>query len=374
MSDIEQCINEAGKGPFGFGLGAPRAKASLISMLLLLVPLAGCAGSDGEVNVDLTTEEIQELIDDNIDDFLNNTTITVNQDADYHNNTTVVNHFSNNSTTNLDQSGASSSTTTYYYNGSDASDIRMFTVQWNPLDHVEDPTHMQLVRPICREYDYEEPAECNQDWDYGWDSILGEDDALIDDYNISTIYVYQYNGQTVEITATCMEWYQYYEWGQNEWRDYLANNYGYNSNQIESAASDLSNVFDYGPWGIDSISFCFNGGQSDWATLFEIDLEQGTAMEFLSVPELAIDINCEDGFGTGIGNHSGSHLMGGQANCTVSGSTRVYYDMDHYSYWQYDEDNNTDWQEIWIEMNDVEAIVPLSFAVYFELHPVTVHQ
>ena len=46
-----------------------------------------------------------------------------------------------------------------------------------------------------------------------------EDDALIDDYNISTIYVYRGNGQTVEITATCMEWYQYYEWGEDEWRD-----------------------------------------------------------------------------------------------------------------------------------------------------------
>jgi len=60
-----------------------------MAIIMILVPLAGCAGSDGEVNIDLTTEEIQELIDDNIDDFLNNTTLTVNQDIQ--NNSTVYN-------------------------------------------------------------------------------------------------------------------------------------------------------------------------------------------------------------------------------------------------------------------------------------------
>jgi hypothetical protein len=77
-----------------------KASALAISLILMLVPLAGCAGSDGEVNIDLTTEEIQELIDDNIDDFLNNTTVTVNQE-NHNNNTTnsqtIVNH--NNYTT-----------------------------------------------------------------------------------------------------------------------------------------------------------------------------------------------------------------------------------------------------------------------------------
>ena len=75
-----------------------KASAFAISMILILVPLAGCAGSDGEVNIDLTTEEIQELIDDNIDDFLNNTTVTVNQE-NHNNNTTnsqtIVNHYNN---------------------------------------------------------------------------------------------------------------------------------------------------------------------------------------------------------------------------------------------------------------------------------------
>ena len=77
-----------------------KASALTISLILILVPLAGCAGSDGEVNIDLTTEEIQELIDDNIDDFLNNTTVTVNQQNQNNNTTnqTTVNNYYNNTT------------------------------------------------------------------------------------------------------------------------------------------------------------------------------------------------------------------------------------------------------------------------------------
>ena len=75
-----------------------RAYALALVALMVSAPLAGCAGSDGEVNVDLTTEEIQDLIDDNIDDFLNNTTVTVNQE-NHNNNTTnsqtIVNHYNN---------------------------------------------------------------------------------------------------------------------------------------------------------------------------------------------------------------------------------------------------------------------------------------
>jgi hypothetical protein len=84
-------------------------------MILILVPLAGCSGTDTEVTVDMDSEDLQAIIDDNRDDFLNNTTVVVFQE--FHNNTSVVNQYSNNSTSNVDQSGASSSTTTYNYNG-----------------------------------------------------------------------------------------------------------------------------------------------------------------------------------------------------------------------------------------------------------------
>ena len=343
----------------------------LMITTILFVPLTGCVGTDGEVTVDLSTEELQEIIDDNKDDFLNNTTVVVFQE--YHNNTTVVNNYNN--STDIDQSGASStsstSSTTNIYNGSNGADIRMFTVQWNPSDNVSDPTQNQLVRPIyvnC--YDNDDIGTCNE-WDYGWDSIIGDNDANINSYDASTIYVHEYNDQIIEITATCTEFFQYYTWNEEDWRDYLANNYGYDSNEIYDAANVLENKFASGPWNYRSYDTVCSQGLTDPIILFNIQLEQGTALEFLDYPELIIDVNCEDGFGTGIGNGTYSTLVGGQSNCTVTGSTIIIWDADENYNWESNNESNN--QPLsW----DFEVLyrTPESFAVYFELHQVTVHQ
>ena len=116
-----------------------RAMALLMILTIFLAPLAGCAGTDGEVTVDISTEELQEIIDDNKDDFLNNTTVVVFQE--YHNNTTVVNQYSNNSTSNIDQSGASSTTTTNNYNGTNSElEIFVLRVEWDWSDIVDSVT------------------------------------------------------------------------------------------------------------------------------------------------------------------------------------------------------------------------------------------
>ena len=110
-----------------------KASALALSMILILVPLAGCSGTDTEVSVDLSNEEINDLIDENLEDVMNNTTVVVFQE--YHNNTTVINQYSNNSTSNVDQSGASSSTTTYNYNGtSQGSEIFVVHFTFNGTD------------------------------------------------------------------------------------------------------------------------------------------------------------------------------------------------------------------------------------------------
>ena len=59
-------------------------------MILILVPLAGCSGTDTEVSVDLSNEDINELIDENLEDVMNNTTVVVFQE--YNNNTSIANH------------------------------------------------------------------------------------------------------------------------------------------------------------------------------------------------------------------------------------------------------------------------------------------
>ena len=92
-------------------------------MILILVPLAGCSGTDTEVKVDLSNEEINDLIDENLEDVMNNTTVVVFQE--YNNNTTHV----------VDQSGTSS-TNTYYFNGSSNGSSQIFVsrITWAMQD------------------------------------------------------------------------------------------------------------------------------------------------------------------------------------------------------------------------------------------------
>ena len=86
-----------------------KTKALLMTIAMMSAALAGCTGSDGVAEID--DETLQQLFEDNIQDFMNNTTVTVNQEIHYHNNTTtmiddgdysnsVVNEYNN--TTNVD--------------------------------------------------------------------------------------------------------------------------------------------------------------------------------------------------------------------------------------------------------------------------------
>ena len=112
------------------------------SLILLMVPLAGCAGSDTDVNVDISSEELQQMIDDNKDDFLNNTTVVVFQE--YHNNTTIVNNnqYDNNTSNNYDQKDTSSSTTTNYINGSEVDyETYVVRLEWNASDYTTEPEY-----------------------------------------------------------------------------------------------------------------------------------------------------------------------------------------------------------------------------------------
>jgi hypothetical protein len=66
-------------------------KATLMALVLVSSALAGCTGDpDGGGGDEIDSDALQDLFDEHFQDFLNNTTITVNNH--YHNNTTVVNH------------------------------------------------------------------------------------------------------------------------------------------------------------------------------------------------------------------------------------------------------------------------------------------
>jgi len=81
-----------------------RIIAPMMILIMMTSTLAGCTGGDpdggGNDNIDM--DVLNQLIDDNLQDFINNTTISV--ENHYHNNTTIVNN--DNSQTNF--SGSSS--------------------------------------------------------------------------------------------------------------------------------------------------------------------------------------------------------------------------------------------------------------------------
>ena len=67
-----------------------RAMALLMITTILLVPLAGCVDSGDGPQFELSPEDIEQLIDDNMEDFLNNASITLNQNVNYYRPTTPV--------------------------------------------------------------------------------------------------------------------------------------------------------------------------------------------------------------------------------------------------------------------------------------------
>ena len=90
-------------------------KTRAVSMVLLVIAsaLAGCTtgdpDGDGELGID--TDVLNQMIEDNLQDFINNSSVTVHQTIHYHNNTTYVvddgdysttNHAHFNNTTNVD--------------------------------------------------------------------------------------------------------------------------------------------------------------------------------------------------------------------------------------------------------------------------------
>ena len=84
-----------------------RIIAPMMILIMMTSTLAGCTGGDpdGGGNDEIDMDILNQLIDDNLQDFINNTTITV--ENHYHNNTTIVNnHYDNdnhfNNTTNVD--------------------------------------------------------------------------------------------------------------------------------------------------------------------------------------------------------------------------------------------------------------------------------
>ena len=293
-------------------------KAALLALILVSGSLAGCAGDPGEGGGDeFDSEALQDLIDENLQDFMNNTSITVNNH--YHNNTTVVNNDYNtnndyNNTTNVDGGEINNYN---QYNGSGVglgSVVQVFRTVWSH-DGQYEPSDIGS-RDVIVNGIVQVPVPPHQ-----------EDD--------NSTFIYTLNGNTFSLSMTCEEFanarYQMYDY--DYWEPWLGQTYGGDSSSIRSIAQmifydiyDLAYIVDDG--------YCFTKSQPyDWHyenhyyTLFEISINEGEAVEFLSLPNVHnMTIDCVDGFHGTSSNSTffqESDLIGGHSDCTIRGNTRI---------------------------------------------------
>ncbi len=342
-------------------------KMNAIAMTLLMIAsaLAGCTSGDpdGDGTSGIDMEILNEMIDDNLQDFINNTSVTVN------------NHYYNNTTNNVDDTDNSISN----YNGTSGGSSQMyaFTHEWRPSDHFE------LL---------------------GYDErIITVTNGAVENYsqgNPDLLFMTMYEGNVIQFEGISCEVAYNFGWlSHQEWEDFLRDNYGGHS-QTYYIAEDL-----YRFWYHYTSDSLFNGGDRlddngqtpreqcglngapyVHHTLFEIELESGEAIAFQSIPNyIDIELNCESGFLVSTLN-STSTYWGGHDDCLLIGKAKIYgsHQWDsRYINWN-DGNMSSDTQVTmpediaawwstswWYEYEEttehVYSNVPNSFSVYFTL-------
>ena len=337
-----------------------KSKAILMTLAMMSATLAGCTGSDGVAEID--DETLQQLFDDNIQDFMNNTSMTVHQEIHYHNNTTV--DGSDNSVT------TDNSVTNNNGSGSD-SQLQMFTVEWN-WSEVSD---YDLTKKIVLGTNPDEgngSVNNSSNGSSSGNSGNSGDPALL--------YVVFYNNAVIEFrNVECSEWIHYSYYDNGNWENWLRSNYGDDWNEVDNKAYELEDHFrDNRASGYDAYGQC---GLNEWVyelvVLYEVDLSVGEAMSFqVNGNGVTVDINCVDGYGTGLGNGTFTIFIGGQSECTVTGSTSVRYTLasdivrNEDGNYVYNSSTNQYEREYY---TDFYSSTPEAFAVYFTMHDVVVY-
>jgi len=299
-------------------------KATLMVLVLVSSALAGCTGDpDGGGTDELDSDALQDLFDEHFQDFINNTTVTVNNH--YHNNTTVVNNDYDtnneyNNTTNVDGGeinnyNNNTDNSVSNINGSGVgSVVQVFRTVWSPDGQYELSdigSRDVIVNGIVQV-----PVPPNQEA-----------------YN--STFIYTLNGNTFNFSMTCEEFVnaRYYMYDYDYWQPWLEQTYGGSSSEARSIAQmiyydlhDLGYIVDNG--------YCLSYGQPyyeqyeyHYYTLFEISLNEGEAVEFISLPNVYnMTVDCDDGFRGTSSNGTfflNSDLIGGHSDCTIQGNTRI---------------------------------------------------
>jgi len=345
-----------------------RAVAIPMILLMLSASFAGCTSGDpdGDGTSGIDMEILNQMIDDNLQDFINNTSVTV-----------VNNHYSN-----------ETHHTYNTYNGSS--------------DHVSIAEDAHVL---------------NYTVSYSFDSYNYSNDIFMIDGILqhpaigdAPILSYNYGGQTIDFDFTCEEFQNayhryYYGMHQQEWLNWAYDYIGLSYSQSNSFSAEIVN--DILSYSEEFEEYCRGGtsthGADTTATqhridLFSIDIQRGEALsfDFIANQGFNFQFNCSDGFiKNGTSSQIGTYyysphpeipFLGGWADCTFDAFILVgttfgweYSHIDDYSNytfypfptWHYYQDDRPRW---WWNGYTTDSTYDGFGQVYFTKHHMIVEE
>ena len=328
-------------------------KMNAIAMTLLMIAstLAGCASGDpdGDDTSGIDMEILNEMIDDNLQDFINNTTIVVNNH--YHNNTTVVNNYdeTNNefsNTTNVEGQDVNN-----FYEQNDYSSSNY------SIGNGSGESSIVKVMRVQQNYTHDGDIINYNELDFIIDGVLQFPD--IEYPVVAPNMSYNTNDGIYEFDFTCAEfrnarWLDSYAWTSWLWEE-LNTSEGHGiQDQIAADIDNLETEYD---------TYCGDGMTDGYFEIISLDIAEGEALSFIEWTnwDWIGKLNCLDGFEWDfIGYHvDDGELIGGWSDCTLTllSSYQMYNNWDYFEI--EDSQNNTGGTEItlpsWASYSEYEA-------------------
>jgi hypothetical protein len=328
-------------------------KTRAVSMVLLMIAsaLAGCTtgdpDGDGELGID--TDVLNQMIEDNLQDFINNSSVTVHQTIHYHNNTTYV----DNSESNTNVGGGSGSGSNGTMSG---SIMQVYRIQDSAPYQTEDFGNNTFILNGILQY----PA-----------------------IGIAPDLIYTIGSTTISLTLTCNEYYNANNrMNHDAWTDWLRYEEGISYDDAWQLGYDIED--DLAQLSDEAQQYCMYGWNdqvSFSSEMLEIELLTGETMQFIDITGYwNYNISCDDGY-FAYGNRYGvdnNNLLGGWSDCTFtiyqtwsvdvrwnsvytnSSNTQTFNIPDWFTYGNFDQ-----WRYIDSESGTAEHDSIIYFTKYF---------
>jgi hypothetical protein len=288
-----------------------------LTLLMIASALAGCTSGDpdgdGEMGID--TDMLNDLIEDNLQDFINNSSVTVHQTIHYHNNTTYVvddgdysttNHAHFNNTTNVDGGEVVNNN----YDQSNNS--------WNIGSG--SGGNGTMSGSIMQVYRIQDSAPYQTE-DLGNNTFILNGVLQYPAIGIAPDLIYTIGSTTISLTLTCNEFYN----TQNgmydgPWQDWLHYERGLSWSDASQIGSDI--YYDLNQLTDEAQQYCMFGSNeyvSFSSEMLEIELSMGEAMQFTGITGYwHWNISCDDGYFDNGNRYHVSGLFGGWSDCTFT--------------------------------------------------------